>query len=56
MVPVPVNGKYIELINTDQDIYSGGNFINGAKISENYSLQVNIAPFASMIFKCSVSN
>ena len=56
MVPVPVNGKYIELINTDQDIYSGGNFVNEAKISENYSLQVNIAPFASMIFKCSVSN
>ena len=50
-IPVPVNGMYEELINSDQDIYSGTHFINENLVSENYYLPVNIAPFSSMILK-----
>lgn len=54
-IPVPVNGIYQELINTDRDIYTGSHFINESCISEHYTIRVNIAPFASMIFKYQLS-
>ena len=51
LVPVQVEGNYEELLNTDQDIYMGSHFINEKCKSKMKRIQVNIAPFASMIFK-----
>ena len=59
LIPVPKNGVYKEIINSDQDIYQGSNFINAQEITsqkmdilnKNHAIPVNIAPFASMIFE-----
>lgn len=49
--PVPIDGEYEELLNTDQDIYIGSHFINEIIKSKMRRIYVNIAPFASIIFK-----
>lgn len=58
---IPVNGKgsYKEILNSDQDIYSGSNFTNPKVIkavkentlNKEYYIPVDIAPFGSMIFE-----
>ena len=64
-VPVNVEGSYKEILNTDQDIYSGSHFINPRAIrskktkktdrsplvNKDHYIEVNIAPFSSMIFE-----
>ena len=58
-IPVTQSGVYKEIINTDKDIYSGGNYTNTRQIKTKkvpalgkpYSIEVKIAPFAGMIFE-----
>ena len=58
-IPVPVEGTYKEIINTDNDIYTGGNFVNKkaiksekiAVLSKENSISVDIAPFSGMILE-----
>ncbi|MGX8680696.1 MAG: alpha amylase C-terminal domain-containing protein, partial [bacterium] len=56
-LPVPFNGAYQEIINTDQDIYTGSNYVNGTlhsqkgrTIDEDQFIEVKLAPFSSCIF------
>ena len=59
MIPVNKPGSYKEILNSDRDIYTGGNFINkrairakkGQVLNKDYYIPVNIAPFGSMIFE-----
>ncbi len=59
MIPVNQSGNYKEILNSDTDIYTGGNFINkrvikakkGSVLNKEYYIPVNIAPFGSMIFE-----
>ena len=58
-VPVPKVGKYKEIINSDTDYYTGGNFTNKkilksekiAVLNKENSILVDIAPFSGMIFE-----
>ena len=65
-VPVSIEGTYKEILNTDQDIYSGSNFVNSRAIhtkkatakdknnvllNREFYIPVKIAPFSSMIFE-----
>lgn len=58
-VGVPQAGEYIEVMNTEKDIYSGCNMCNFQPIQadqqgcngQKYSLNVRLAPFAGVIFK-----
>ena len=59
MIPVNKPGNYKEILNSDRDIYTGGNFINkrairatkGQVLNKEYYIPVNIAPFGSMNFE-----
>lgn len=48
---VSKNGKYVELLNSDQRDYGGGHFINKVKSAQEDHLLVNIACFGAMVFK-----
>ncbi|MDY6062274.1 MAG: 1,4-alpha-glucan branching protein GlgB [Erysipelotrichaceae bacterium] len=60
-IGVPILGSYLELINSEKDIYSGCNMCNyqpiDAKIEAqtyqnmNYSINIDLAPFAAIIFE-----
>ena len=63
LIGVPVKGEYVELINSEKDIYNGCNMCNytpieAKKISSHgqpYSIKIRIAPFAGIIFKVDLS-
>lgn len=46
---VEENGEYRELLNSDRDIYAGGNCLNGIMKSQKFSLDIKLAPFSSVI-------
>lgn len=58
-IPVPVEGTYIEVLNSDKDVYTGSNFINKKPLksekihvlNKENSISVDIAPFSGMILK-----
>ena len=58
-IGVPIKGKYIELINSEKDIYGGCNMCNFKPIkaekveSHNlpYSINIRIAPYSGIVFK-----
>lgn len=58
-IPVPVAGKYKEIINSDTDYYTGSNFTNKRVINskkstingKENSILVDIAPFSGMILE-----
>ena len=58
-IPVPVEGTYKEIINTDTDYYTGSNIVNKRAIkskkipavNKENSILVDIAPFSGMIFE-----
>ena len=58
-IGVPFLGEYLELINTEKDIYAGCNMCNyepikATKLTTNnlpYTLDLRLAPFAGIIFK-----
>lgn len=58
-IGVPINGEYIELINSEKDIYNGCNMCNYKPLASNdieahgykQSLEIDIAPYAGIIFK-----
>ena len=61
-VPVPKEGTYKELINSEQDIYDGCNFVNGKALKsvkgqvgnkQDY-IEVNLAPYSAMVFELHV--
>jgi 1,4-alpha-glucan branching enzyme len=58
-VPVPFSGSYKEILNTDQDVYTGSNMTNPRAIrskkgqcknEENY-ITVKLAPFSASVFE-----
>lgn len=57
-IGVPVSGRYVELINTEKDIYEGCNMCNFEPIKAekieahrcNYSISLRLAPFAGILF------
>ena len=59
-VGVPVYGEYLELINSEKDIYSGCNMCNYTVITAEeepahrrpYSIDIRLAPFAGIVFEC----
>lgn len=56
---VPAEGKYKEILNSDQEIYGGQNLVNPQPISTDnipwhgrrFSLTINVAPLAIIILK-----
>lgn len=58
-IPVSQEGSYIEVLNSDRDIYTGQNIINKKPLksekirvlNKENSISVDIAPFSGMIFK-----
>ncbi len=48
---VEQNGDYEELLNSDRDIYSGSNCLNGDLRSFNYCLHLRLAPLSCVIIK-----
>jgi len=58
-IGVPLLGEYLELINTEKDIYAGCNMCNyepikATKLTTNnlpYTLDLRLAPFAGIIFR-----
>lgn len=59
LIPVPEHGVYKEIINSDQDIYAGSNYINEKEISSQkvdilnhkQAISIKIAPFSAMVFE-----
>jgi len=59
-IGVPQKGKYIELINSDKEVYGGSNVYNGAEIftediplhNFEQSMQVVLSPLSITILKC----
>ncbi len=57
-VPVPYEGKYKEVLNTDSTDYSGSGYTNkrvltakeGQYLNEQYSIEVKLAPFSASLF------
>ena len=64
-VPVNIDGSYKEILNTDQNIYSGSNFVNPRAIrakktkdedrtyliNKDHYIDINLAPFSACIFE-----
>ena len=58
-VPVPFEGSYKEILNTDKDKYTGSNFTNtralrskkGTCLNEAQSIHVKLAPFSAVVFE-----
>lgn len=58
-IPVEKPGWYKEILNTDKDIYAGGNMLNQSLleseevpwVNEAHSICINLAPFASTVLK-----
>lgn len=58
-IPVPFNGSYKEILNSDTDVYSGNNFTNprairskkGRVLGEDQSIIVRLAPFSAAVFE-----
>ncbi|MGL5977464.1 MAG: 1,4-alpha-glucan branching protein GlgB [Erysipelotrichaceae bacterium] len=58
-VGVPENGRYVEILNSDRDIYGGYNMCNYNKVEAyeyhihgcQFAIEVRIAPFAAQILK-----
>ncbi len=62
-IPVTKPGTYTEILNSDQDIYSGSNVLNkpkkaksGQVLGKNYSLEVDLPPFSGIIFTVTEEN
>jgi 1,4-alpha-glucan branching enzyme len=63
-VPVPVEGSYKEILNTDKDIYTGGNYVNKrvlkskkmSVLGKENAIMVDIAPFSGIIFELKKEN
>ena len=61
-VGVPFSGTYMELINSEKDIYSGSNICNFKPIKSNKvkahglpnSINIEIAPYAAIIFSTKI--
>jgi 1,4-alpha-glucan branching enzyme len=57
-IGVPVGGEYLELINTDAEVYGGSNVGNGGRVSaqevpmhgQPYSLCLTLPPLATLVF------
>ncbi|EMD16489.1 1,4-alpha-glucan branching enzyme [Eggerthia catenaformis OT 569 = DSM 20559] len=58
-IPVPFAGSYKEILNSDKDIYTGGNYTNtrairskkGQCLNEENSIKIKLAPFSACIFE-----
>lgn len=58
-IPVPEEGSYKEILNTDRDIYTGSHYINKkllksekiAVLNKENSISVDIAPFSGIILE-----
>ncbi len=58
-IGVPYSGEYVELINTEKDIYGGCNMCNYKPLKsyakelhrQPYAINVRVAPFAGIVFK-----
>lgn len=58
-VPVPFEGSYKEILNTDKDTYTGSNYTNtralrskkGTCLNEAQSIHVKLAPFSAVVFE-----
>ena len=48
---VEENGQYTELINSDRDIYSGSNCLNGEPWANGYMLDLRLAPLSCVLLK-----
>ena len=51
-IPVEKEGEYVEIFNSDKDIYGGANQYNGAPIgSFGGFMTIKLASFGAMIFR-----
>ena len=58
-IGVPIKGEYLELINSEKDIYNGCNMCNYTPVKSeaigahgyNDSISIDLAPYAAIIFK-----
>lgn len=63
-IGVPIEGEYVEVMNTQKDIYEGCNMCNYEPIKAQeipmhglqYSAAIRIAPFCGIIFECKKTN